>query len=236
MKKVKILIRSNDKFITEKLSSCLSENERIELVAIIEDVIQLDKAIESYAPDVLFLDIQLTGSEGLQILKNINSPIHDLSVVLITEQQQNINMVVNLPVFYCLFKPFNRSDIIHLIEKLDLHLNAQKRDLEKIKLQIKNGYVYLNYDEILMLEAEGNYTRIVTTASNEYVSSYNMGRLHKKLNPDHFFRINRGCIINAAFLRKIDKKQNMGTITVDGKNKEISISNAFVAKFNKLHR
>lgn len=235
MKKLKALIADDEQDALEILTLLLEENELVEIVGQISDPLKIESSIQKLKPDVLFLDILMPGYTGLELVKNLREYNMDLSIVMVTAHQEYIAEIINLQVFYCLYKPVDRQELFQLVEKLSKHKHMGELDDDKIKLPVKNGYVYLEHEEILMLAAEGNYTRIITIKGDEYVSSYNMGRLYKRLNVDKFFRINRGCILNSAYLRRIDKKQNLATITVNGDDQELVVSNAFITSFNKSH-
>ncbi len=105
----------------------------------------------------------------------------------------------------------------------------------KIKLPVLNGYVFLDCEDVLMLNAEGNYTRIITVEKDEYFSSYNLGRLYKSLNTVSFYKVNRSCILNTNYLRSIDNKQKLATINVNDELQKIPVSNAFIQNFNKTY-
>ncbi len=235
MRKLKVLIADDEQDAIEILSLLLQEHELIEIVGQITDPLKIESAVQKLKPDVLFLDVVMPGYTGLELIRNLREYNMELSVVLVTAHQKYLNQVTNMQVFYCMLKPVDRLELFQLIEKLAHHKHFDMEDQLKIKLPVKNGYIYLDNEEILKLEAEGNYTRIVTIYNDVYVSSYNMGRLYKRLNMDKFFRINRGCILNSNYLRRINKKQKTATININGEVQELLVSSSFITSFNKIY-
>lgn len=233
MRKLKVLIADDEADALEIMGMLLKEHEMVEVVGQISDPHKIESSILKLKPDVLFLDIVMPGYSGVDLVRNLREYNMDLSVVMVTAHPEYINDIVNLQVFYCLFKPVDRLELAELIDKLVQHKHVSIDGDHKIKLPVKNGYIFLDYEDLLMLNAEGNYTRIHTVKKNEYVSSYNMGRLYRRLNPETFFRINRGCVLNSAYLRHIDVRRNIATILVDGEVQEIHVSNTFITNFNK---
>lgn len=235
MRKLKVLIADDEQDAIELLTLLLRENDLVEIIGQISDPHKIESSIHKLKPDVLFLDIVMPGYTGLELVRNLREYNQDLSIVLVTAHQQYITEIINLQVFYCLFKPLDREELSSLISKLAVHKHLDLSEDTRIKLPVKNGFVYLDQEEILMLEAEGNYTRIITTMNDQYVSSYNMGRLHNRLNMNRFYRVSRGCILNSTYLKRIDTRQNIATIHVNGIDQEIDVSKAFITSFNKSH-
>jgi len=233
MNKLKILVASALDDSIKLLHNVLTSNQKVETVGQIRDLKRLENAIYKYKPDVLFFDIAMPCFKEIELIRNIRRFNHELSIVLVSTHFDYLDKLINLQIFYCLNKPINKSELNDLIESLYSHNTFETAANAKIKLPIKNGFVYLEIDEILMLEAEGNYTRIITTSNEEYVSSYNMGRLYRKLDPNYFFRVNRGCILNSSYLKVIDKKQFIGTVMINGTQIELPVSRSFISQFNK---
>lgn len=232
MKKIKTLLADTDNERIKLLSRFLKENHNIQVIGTVLEPRKLEAFIQVHNPDVLFMNFSMQEYPGLDWLKNLREYNLNLTIVLLTKPHDNLEEAINYQIFSTLPVSFNADDVNLLVNKLCLHLDIRDTN-EKIKLPVKDGFLFLNHSEILILEAEGNYTRIFTTLNDEYVSSYNMGRLYKKLDPDKFFRINRHCILNSDYLRKIDKKNNVGIVHVNGVDKEVNLSNTFIAYFNK---
>ncbi|MFB6320137.1 LytR/AlgR family response regulator transcription factor [Saccharicrinis sp. FJH54] len=232
MNKIKALLADHNPDTLRLLTGFLKESDFVQVTGSVNEIKKLDSSIKVLEPDVLFMNFAMQDHLGFSWLKNLREYNVDISIVLLTQEEDNLEEVINYQIFSKLSIPFGADDVEHVVKKLYQHLDIADTN-EKIKLPVKNGFLFLDHSEILLLEAEGNYTRIVTTLNDEFMSSYNMGRLYKKLDARQFFRINRNCILNSAYLRKIDKKNNIGVVHVNGNSREVKLSNTFITFFNK---
>lgn len=233
MKKIRAIIADDEPDALEVLRNILTDTNKAEVIQEISNPHKIESAINKHKPDVLFLDIEMPRQNGLSLLKNIREYNQELPVIYVTAFDKYMKDAIKLNVYSYLLKPVDRLEINNLIDRLVEHIKTKEvcRN-QKIKLPIKGGYVYLNPQDLLMLEAEGNYTRLKTVNGEEFMSSYNMGRLFDKL-PASFFRINRGCILNGDFIYKINKSNNTCLARTNDTVMEFEVSGAFITEFNK---
>jgi len=239
MEKLKVLIADDEVDAIEVLTDLLQDSGRVSEVQAITESHKTECTVQKIKPDVLFLDIKMPGIDGLTVLENIRQYDQDLPVVYVSAYEKFIPDAIKLHVFSYLLKPVDRQELFELLERLQEKLQetqANKQQSEtgqKFKLPVKNGYIYLNSNEIFLLEAEGNYTRIVTTDQQEYLSSYNMGRLAKRIPDGLFHRINRKNYLNCQYLVHINKKELKCTARVNNQEYSYEVSRSFLSTFNK---
>jgi len=234
MNKLRVIIADDEEEAIELLRNILIDTQKIDIVAEICDPLKIECAINKHDPDLLFLDIEMPGQNGLNLLKNIREYNQKLNVVFITAFEKYTNEAIKLNVFSYLLKPVDRNEIHSLVEKISELKNKENSSTnKKIKLPVKGGSVYINPTDLFLLEAEGNYTRLKTIQGDEFISSYNMGRLFEKLPNDTFFRINRSCVLNGEFIYKINKNKNICHVRLNGDEYEFDVSNAFITEFNR---
>lgn len=234
MNKLRVIIADNEKESIELMRNLLTDTQKVEIVAEISDSLKVESAVNKYNPDVLFLDIEMPGLNGISLLENIREYNQKLAVVFVTAFERYVNDAIKLNVFSYLMKPVDRLELLNLINKLsDLNKRKEPAVSRKIKIPVNGGYAFIKPNELLLLEAEGNYTRLKTTYGEELISSYNMGYLYKKLPQNLFLRVNRSCIINGDFIYKIDKKNNLCIVRLNGEELTFNISASFLSMFNK---
>lgn len=233
MKKLRAIIADDEADAIEVLTNLLIDSQKVEVVGKISDPIKIESYINKQKPDVLFLDIQMRSIDGLKILKNIREYNQNLPVVFVTAYDKYINEAIKLNVFSYLIKPIAQDELYGLVDKL-ICIKEQRLVVgtDKIKLPVKDGYVYLHSDDLFLLEAEGNYTRIKTIDGDEYMSSYNLGKLHTQLNNNKFFRISRGCILNSKYIHMVSRKKSMCIARINEKEFKFEISQAFISRLN----
>ena len=238
--KLKVLIVDDEADANEVHSDLLKDSGKVSEVIALSDSHRVESTIQKIHHDVLFLDIQMPGINGISILENIREYNQELPVVYVTAYEKYIPEAIKLNVYSYLLKPVDRSDLDGLLEKLQekkLKFLSGAGDQSalngKIKLPIRDGYVYLESDEIFMLEADGNYTSIVTTDERRFLSSYNMGRLAQRVEGKGFLRINRSTILNGKYLVQLNKKTLTCIARIGEKEHQLDISRAFLTGFNR---
>jgi len=90
----------------------------------------------------------------------------------------------------------------------------------------------LPVEEIIYLEASGDYT-IITTKADQFVSSSGIGKLEDIMNPDMFIRVHRSTIINLNFLKEIERHFNGGMIVKMQNGKSFPVSRTYAKVIRK---
>ena len=233
MENLKVIIADDETDALEVLRNIFNDLGNVEILKEISDPLKVESYVNKLNPDVLFLDIEMENQNGLSLLENIRQYNQEIPVVYITAHEKYAKNAIKLNVFSYLLKPVNRQELAEIVDNLILLKQQKHAPIQnKLKLPVKGGYVYIKPEDLLMLEAEGNYTRLITIFNEEFISSYNMGRLFEKL-PSTFFRINRGCVLNGDFIFKIDRSKNICFVRTGTNELEFDISNTFITEFNR---
>ena len=90
----------------------------------------------------------------------------------------------------------------------------------------------LPVDEILHLEASGDYT-IITTKNDQFVSSLGIGKLEEIINPDKFIRVHRSTIVNIHYLKEIERHFNGGMVVKMQNGKNFPVSRTYAKHIRK---
>jgi two-component system LytT family response regulator len=207
-----------------------------------KDAVEL---IDNLKPDLIFLDVQMPGMTGFDVLDEIT---HDPYVVFTTAYDQ-----------YAI-KAFEKNAVDYLLKPVDQERFqlAVKRALERMKteqynvgellrnmktenrtsydshifVQKSEKLINLAVEEIMFLEASGDYT-ILTTKNDQFVSSSGIGKLEEILNPEIFIRVHRSTIININFLKEIEKHFNGGMIVKMQSGKSFPVSRTYAKLIRK---
>lgn len=233
MKKLQAIIADDELDAIEILNSMLEDSDKVTVLAKIQKALDIESQLIKLKPDVLFLDIEMRGVNGLELLENIREYNQELPVIIISAFDKYISDAVKLNIFSYLTKPIDKDELYKLLDRLLCKKENQFINTDKLKLPIKEGYVYLRYGDIFLLEAESNYTRIKTVYGDEYMSSYNMGKIWEILG-EKFFRINRGTVINSEYVHLVNKKKQKCYARLHKDEYEFTVSQAFIAQFNRI--
>ena len=171
------------------------------------------KAINKLKPDLVFLDIQMPGLTGFEVLKHIKEMPQ---VIFSTAYDEYALKAFEVHAVDYLLKPFKQERFDEAIRKLrdtssgyDAQiqqlvnsLNEQESYLINILVSIKNKLINIPTDKIIQIKADGNYARLIT-ADGSYLSSYGITKLEEKLKPQQFIRVHRSTIINITCVKEV---------------------------------
>lgn len=194
----------------------------LDIVGEAENGAQAKQMIEDMRPDCAFLDIKMPGLSGMEVAKQTSGICR---VVFITAYDQYaLNAFENEAVDYIL-KPATDErlaktvmrlkaqidskspieNIPEVFERLMLKINnhSPQRYLHWIRTQVKDNVILIPVENIYFFQARDKYTSVITK-DEEHLIRKTITELTEELDPAMFFRINRGTIVNARFIDKIN--------------------------------
>jgi two-component system LytT family response regulator len=167
---------------------------------------------------------------------------HDPFVVFTTAYDQYAIKAFEKNAVDYLLKPIDQERFKQAVERaigrMQMEQNNVGELLRSMKTDNKTSYdshifvqkseklLNLQVEEIMFLEASGDYT-ILTTKADQFVSSSGIGKLEEILNPETFIRVHRSTIININYLKEIEKHFNGGMIVKMGTGKTFPVSRTY---------
>lgn len=187
-------------------------------------------SIETSPPDCLFLDIQMPTMDGFQFLKKIKN--RDFAVVITTAYDEYAIKALKQEAIDYLLKPIDSDDLEETVKKIKkynarslnpskieeilLNFNS-KNDKKKITINVEGKILFLDSDEILFVESDGNYSTIFTTDGQKIVITKKLKEVNEILPNNYFFRIHNSYIINLTKIKEYIKSE--GYVVLQSKHK-----------------
>lgn len=183
--------------------------------------------IEKLKPQLVFLDIEMTDGTGFDVLKKVS--YKNFHIIFTTAHDGYAIQAFQFSAINYLLKPVARQDLYFSIkqasEKQQLTEVAQKQQInalidnfensslksQKLVLPDKDGYIIKSLDEIIRLEGQGNYTKVVFKDKTHFLSSYSISYYEDFLEKRDFFRIFKSHLINLAYVVRYSN-QDGGTV------------------------
>lgn len=206
---------------THLKSRLLSAWPELDICGEAKNGIEAKQMIESIHPDVAFLDIKMPGLSGMQVARETAGICR---VVFITAYDQYaVDAFENEAVDYILkpatverlLKTVKRlkaqiaessppADMSEVFERLIAEMDGSiaPRYLKWIKVQVKDAVRLIPVEKIYFFKASNKYT-LVMTKKRESLIRKPIAELAEELDPDIFFRIHRGTIVNANYIEKV---------------------------------
>ncbi|MBL7692623.1 MAG: response regulator transcription factor [Flavipsychrobacter sp.] len=192
------------------------------------------KSIRRHKPDIVFLDIELPGHSGLELLDFFNDDEVSFSVIFVTAYNKYAIQAFNLSAVSYLLKPVQPSALKGAIELFEknrnrgnyavLKNNLSGTSAQKIALHTLNSISFEETANILFFEADGAYTKVVLRNGAPVVVSRPLKYFETILSEcDDFYRCHKSYMVNVRYVTEY-MKPNGGVLIVDKKH-EISVSN-----------
>ncbi len=172
--------------------------------------------IRAYRPDLVFLDVQMPGMTGLEVLAKLEElPL----VVFSTAYDRYALEAFELHAVDYLLKPYTAERFQQAISRVRERIDSQQPNVARLVQQLREEasptrypdrilverggkYVALPVADLLYVRAEGDYSALVTN-ERSYLSAYGLGETESRLDPEKFLRIHRSTIINRSAIREI---------------------------------
>lgn len=200
----------------EQIAHCQSAEEGLDVIA-------------RESPDVLFLDIEMPGMNGFEMLEQIASP--NFEVIFVTAYDQYAIDAIKVSAMDYVLKPVDEEELIKTVTRAEENLRKQEssKQLEVLLTNIKGngtfqklaiptleGLNFVNINDILYCEADGNYTTIHCRDDEQYVISRTLKDTAELLPESMFFRTHQSYLINLNYLKKYIKGSGGNVILQDG--------------------
>jgi two-component system LytT family response regulator len=216
---MRILIADDERIARSHLRSLLSHEPGVEEIRECANGNEVVRVLSANRPDVVFLDIQMPGLDGLTIAKSLareNAPL----VVFVTAYEEYAIDAFAVRAFDYLLKPFDRKRLARTLEfvrqKLSVGADAApgplrvpslavvQRPEQMDRLAVRNrGTVYfIDLPAIDWIEAADNYV-CVHTGQATHILRETLSALEARLDPNHFRRIHRSAIVNLSRVKEI---------------------------------
>jgi len=163
-------------------------------------------AINTFKPDLVFLDIQMPGLTGFEVLQRLDEMPQ---IIFSTAYDQYAFKAFEVHAVDYLLKPFKQERFDEAIEKIMTNdksylnqiqtlvngLNEQETHLTNILVSVRNKLINIPVNDIIYIQADGNYAKLILEKGS-HLTSYGLSKLEEKLNPQQFIRVHRSTVIN----------------------------------------
>lgn len=217
-KKIKTVIVEDEEDLADtlkyKLNMYLSYVEVLGIVSNVEDAYKL---IIDQKPDFIFLDIHLKDKSGFELLDLFQNP--NFKTIIISADDQFGIKAVKYQIFDYLVKPIDHIELIKSVEKIKdlISINTRAFNLKGISVSTGDEIKLIQVDQIIYLEADGNYTRINLMNSQSVYASNSIKDLERKLISFPFFRTHRSYIVNIDKIESLTSKRTNSYIVLINK-------------------
>ncbi len=240
---MKTLLIDDERLARKELRKLLEAFPQVEIVGECQNAEEAREMIETLMPDLIFLDIQMPGKSGFDLLESLE---YLPRVIFITAYDEYAIKAFEFNAFDYLLKPVEFHRLEASIDRVEKEIaesqSSNQRGLPNRKMLSQHDQIFLKdgdrcwlvkLSEVRLFESEGNYVRVYFDKDKPLVLK-SLNSLEERLYPVEFFRVNRKFIVNLKFIDKIEPWFNGGLQVTLQTGEKVEVSRRQTARFKEF--
>jgi two-component system, LytTR family, response regulator len=226
--------------------------EQVNVLATFSSAVQAMNRLQELKPDVIFLDIQMPGKTGIEMLKEL--PEKDFEVIFVTAYNEYMLQALQYTAADYLLKPVDEDRLIEAVLRVEKKLTNERGSridtlvhninkagspLEmRLGLPTLKGFVVVKLEEIIYCEAERSYSIFHLVHDTKIIVSKSLADYDSLLSAAHFLRIHKSFLVNLQHVKEYQKGEGGIVIMTNGIQLEVSRrrKDLFMCKMKELFR
>jgi two-component system LytT family response regulator len=224
--KLRVFITDDEAPARNKLMRFLADEPDVSLAGEAGNGLDAVRLIRETRPDLLFLDIQMPGMDGFEVIQALGADVPP-RIVFVTAHDEYAIQAFEVHAFGYLLKPFDqprfrkvlaaarnrssadaglneKSGLQELLRQFERHLKIQSAPQPKLLVEENDRGILLSLNTVDWVEADRNYLYL-HVGDRRYQIRGTIESLEEKLDRDRFLRLNRSSIVRIDFIREFQK-------------------------------
>lgn len=239
---IKAIIVDDERLARNELKKLLQEHSDIEVIDEASNVDEGIEKIETQNPDLIFLDIQMPGKTGFDLLAELDKAPR---VVFTTAYDEYALKAFEVNALDYLLKPVEPKRLADAVHKLQDEMSRERAedgsfinrgpltDTDQVFVKDGERCWFVKLGEIRLFESVGNYAKVFF-GTNKPLILKSLNALEERLDDRIFFRANRKHIINLRWIEKIEPYFNGGLLLELKGGEKIEVSRRQTVKFKEM--
>lgn len=238
---MRALIIDDERLARKELTNLLQEFQEIEIIGEAANAEEAQEKISSLKPDLLFLDIQMPGKTGFELLEDLEAVPE---VVFTTAYDEYALKAFDFNALDYLLKPIEPNRLKETVQKL---LAKEKKDKAELLEQVDEKKLgpqdrvfvkdsdkcwFVKLENVRLFESDGNYIKIYFDNQKPMIHK-SLNALDEKLDDRFFFRASRKHVINLTWVESIESWFNGGLMVVLRGGDKVEVSRRQAARFKE---
>ncbi len=233
---IRCVIVEDEEIARKVLKSLLAQYcQDVMVCAEADDIVSGKAMIESFRPDLVFLDIEMPGGSGFKLLSSVDNA--DFEVVFITAYEQFAIKAIRHDALDYILKPIDPKELVAAVEKVKeskykktlkkqydnllKNLDPEQLVVRKISISTTDKIHLINVDDIIRCESDNYYTIIFFKDGSNLLVSKTLKDMEQKLEEYDFVRTHKSHLVNIRCIRNFIKDEMMVVMT-DGTKVPVS--------------
>ena len=216
--RITTLIAEDEPLAAEALADWVNDSPQLQLVRTCADGEAALDSIRELDPQLVLLDIEMPGMNGLQVLRALRDTDHMPAVIFTTAYDEHALAAFELHAADYLLKPFARERfdeaVAHAASRIGTpapvdaleQVHAPQEPLTRLLVRDRGLIIPVAVDAIEMLQSDSKYTSVTTRGQN-YLVRLPITSFEQRLDPGRFLKLHRGCIVNLEFVQSMKSSE-----------------------------
>jgi two-component system, LytTR family, response regulator len=252
-KNIRCLIVDDEPLAREAIRTCASFDPSLQIIGEASDGDDAVSAIQQDSPDLVFLDVQMPGMDGFEVLQALEARGLKIPVtVFITAYDQYALRAFEAQALDYLLKPIDEKRFRRALAAAKSRIASEKnwftaeelvqrleqsgilrRPMARLPVKSNGRIVFVRLDEIEWIEAEGNYLRL-HLEDESYLLRETMNSFEARVDPQHFMRIHRSAIANIDCIKDVQPWFTGEYVVRMKSGKELTLSRKYRDNLRRL--
>ena len=247
---MRALIVDDEPLGVKGVRTLLADEPDVEIVGECFDGAAAVRAIRELRPDLVFLDVQMPGLDGFEVLEELTEPEMPLIIFVTAFDQYSLQAFAVHALDY-LLKPLSRPRFKEAMQQARATLEGKehravnrrllalleeveqrRQSLDRFVVRTADRILFLKSEEVEAIEATGNYMHLFR-GRESFMIRETMATLEQRLNPARFLRTHRSWIVNVDRIKEIQTTESGYTILVQGGTK-VPVSKGYRERIDAL--
>jgi two-component system LytT family response regulator len=253
MSKLRILIADDEPLARERLLALLPKDITLEVTGEYGNGNDAVEAIRRDKPDVAFLDMQMPGCDGLQVVAKLEAGERP-AVVFVTAHDKFAVDAFGIRAVDYVLKPFDRERLGMALERAAEYVAARRTgDLgsriegllataggagtgkpERLAVKVDGRFVFLRFAEISWVEAADNYVVVHTSGGERMMVRETLSSIEERLGRQQFTRVSRSAIVRIEEVKELQPNSQGDYTVLLRDNTRIPLSRSLRGQFEKF--
>jgi len=233
---IKALVVDDERLARKDLTGMLARIPGIQVVGEAQDVPSAIKAIETLGPDVIFLDIQMPGQSGFDLVEQVS-----FKIIFVTAYNEFALRAFEINALDYLMKPVTPERLEKSLERMHQSGQSPTKAAEPLNYTdrlfttVGSKIQFLKINTITLIRSEGDYTYITCNNGVKGLVTKSMKEWEERLPESYFCRVHRNAIINTDAIDHIEKWFNYSyQVKLTDIDEPVIISRRYAKKLKDL--
>ena len=232
---MKALIVDDERLARKELINLLEAHKNIQIVGEATDAEDALEKISKLEPELIFLDIQMPGKSGFELLEDLDRVP---KVIFTTAYDEFALKAFEFNALDYLLKPIQKERLGEALNKIQFEKSTQSEKNKSLgegdQVFVKDGdrCWFVKLTDVRLFESDGNYIKVYFQENKPMIHK-SLNALDERLDDKMFFRASRKHIINLGWVEKIDTWFNGGLLVQLKGGEKIEVSRRQAARFKE---